>query len=377
MQLSFITFPYPLLAFTNIVTAETCLLLYSENHFMETIQVAEDHREYLQDTHLPQDVYLKLAYRAGGLLHWTPISVDADSITYRTRDYLNEQLITLKVGGQPSLSIKPVNEYYHDEALSRQHANNFKQVMARLTASYDKANRNMHPVHREKWGALLPSKSYTVTPYLVYANVLVFVAMVLAGLSPLHPKAYSLLQWGGNYKPAVLAGDWWRMLSYMFLHAGGAHLLGNTFGLLYIGMFLEPLIGKFRFGAAYVLTGICAGAASLYMHPASVGVGASGAIFGMYGIFLALLTTNHIEKTQRKTMLRSLLFFVVYNLMMGLQGNTDNAAHIGGLLSGMLIGYIYYPGILKPTSMRKQAALTSFLAVAVAAIAWISIVYTG
>lgn len=344
---------------------------------METIQVAENHKEYLQDTHLPDDVYLKLAYRAGGMLHWTPIAVEADSITYRTRDYLNEQLITFKVGNPAFLSIRSANEYYHDTELSKRHAASFRQVMAQLTAAYDKANRNMHPINREKWGALLPSKSYTVTPYLVYANLLVFAAMVLAGLSPLHPKAYSLLQWGGNYKPAVLAGDWWRMLSYMFVHGGAMHLLGNTFGLLYIGMFLEPLIGKFRFGAAYILTGIIAAVASLYMHPASVGVGASGAIFGMYGVFLALLTTNHIEKTQRKTMLRSLLFFVIYNLMMGLQGNTDNAAHIGGLLSGLLIGYAYYPGIVKHANLRTQAALSVLLTSVVAIIAWVSVVYIG
>lgn len=342
---------------------------------METIQVAEERKEYLQDTHLPQEVYLKLAYRAGGLLHWTPIAVEADSITYRTRDYLNEQLITFRAGNPASLSIRSANEYYHDAELSKRHADNFRRVMAQLTTGYDKANRNMHPIHREQWGALLPSKSYTVTPYLIYANLLVFAAMVLAGLSPLHPKAYSLLQWGGNYKPAVLAGEWWRMLSYMFVHGGAMHLLGNTFGLLYIGMFLEPLIGKLRFGAAYILTGIVAAAASLFMHPASVGVGASGAIFGMYGVFLALLTTNHIEKTQRKTMLRSLLFFVVYNLMMGLQGNTDNAAHVGGLISGLLIGYAFYPGIVQREGLRKQMFRTALIAITAIVVSAATVVF--
>jgi rhomboid protease GluP len=125
------------------------------------------------------------------------------------------------------------------------------------------------------------------------------------------------------------------------------HLIMNTFALLYIGMFLEPLIGKYRFLAAYILTGICAGLMSITMHPASVGVGASGAIFGMYGVFLSLLTTNYIQKSLRKTMLRSILFFVLLNLLYGLEGNTDNAAHIGGLLSGIIIGLLYRRGVVK------------------------------
>ena len=141
------------------------------------------------------------------------------------------------------------------------------------------------------------------------------------------------------------------------------HLLMNTFALLYIGMFLEPLMGKVRFASAYLMTGIFAGLMSIAMHPASVGVGASGAIFGMYGVFLALLTTRHIKKTLRKTMLRSILFFVVLNLMYGLQGNTDNAAHIGGLLSGLLIGYAYFPGINQQHSIRRQVATTVVLGV--------------
>ncbi len=339
---------------------------------METTYVTGEYK-IAMELRLPADVYLKLAYKAGGILHWTPLTLEANSITYRTRDHLNEQLVTVTADKQVTVTIKSANDYYHDRELSKQHAANFAGVMAGLTEAYDKANRNLHPMHREQWGALVPSKSYMVTPYLVYANLLVFIAMILAGLSPLHPKAYSLLQWGGNYKPAILAGEWWRMLSYMFVHAGGAHLLGNTFALLYIGMFLEPLIGKFRFGAAYMITGIFAGAASLLMHPASVGVGASGAIFGMYGVFLALLSTRFINGTQRKTMLRSLLFFIVYNLMMGLQGNTDNAAHIGGLVSGLLIGYAFYPGIVKREQLNKQLVLTAILLVIAVVTSWAAI----
>jgi len=151
----------------------------------------------------------------------------------------------------------------------------------------------------------------------------------------------------------------------MFLHAGILHLLMNTYALLYIGMFLEPLLGKFRFAAAYLLTGICAGLLSITMHSFTVAVGASGAIFGMYGLFVSMLTTTYIEKTARNTLLKSMLFFIVLNLVNGMKENIDNAAHVGGLVSGIIIGYIYYPGLQRMDSIKKQLGINAIIAAVV------------
>ena len=151
----------------------------------------------------------------------------------------------------------------------------------------------------------------------------------------------------------------------MFLHAGILHLLMNMFALAYIGMFLEPIMGRFRFISAYLLTGVCSGLMSLYMHSYTVGVGASGAIFGMYGVFLATLTTKYIEKTARKTQLRSIMLFVLYNLLAGTEGNVDNAAHIGGLISGIVVGYAFYPGLVKKHHIFWQLVVSAVLGVMV------------
>ncbi|MCR6640595.1 MAG: rhomboid family intramembrane serine protease [Sporocytophaga sp.] len=145
----------------------------------------------------------------------------------------------------------------------------------------------------------------------------------------------------------TLEGEWWRLITCCFLHIGIFHLLMNMYALLYIGVLLEPLLGRTRFITAYLLTGVTASITSLWWHDLTISAGASGAVFGMYGVFLALLTTNLIEKTARQTLLTSIAVFVGYNLINGLRGGIDNAAHIGGLIGGLLIGYAFIPSLKK------------------------------
>ena len=167
--------------------------------------------------------------------------------------------------------------------------------------------------------------------------------MVIAGLGFISFKASDLLRWGANYKPSTTNGEWWRLLTNTFLHGGLMHLLANMYGLLFVGIFLEPRLGKIKYAIVYLTTGIIASAASLWWHDATVSVGASGAIFGLYGLFLALLLTKVYPKDFSKAFLISTLVFVGYNLLMGLTGGIDNAAHLGGLLSGFIIGLLLYP----------------------------------
>jgi len=327
------------------------------------------YREELPLGRLKPEQYAAAVQEAGRRLGWHLVAAQQNTLVFITPGvdyYFVGEVVTVAVQEQTAFfHSAPRDQFYRDETQNERNAVSFKETMATIAAEIEKADRNLHPMHREKYGALIPSKSYKITPLLVYLNALILLVMVLAGISPLQPTAESLFEWGGISRQAVVDGDWWRLITYMFLHGGIVHLAGNTYALLYIGMFLEPLLGKFRFAAAYILTGICAGLMSIVMHADSVGVGASGAIFGMYGIFLAMLTTSHIEKTMRTTMLRSILLFVVFNLLMGLKGNVDNAAHIGGLVSGFLIGYVYYPGVAKHVSFRTQLLTTVMSALAV------------
>lgn len=276
--------------------------------------------------------------------------------------------------GKAVIQVLPMNEYYWNQDQNSRVAAQFRSSVSIAEKEMDLSLRSRHPMHLEKYGALVPSKTYKVTPFILYACALVYLVMVLFGVPPLTPNAMELYDWGGNFLPAVMDGQWWRLVTYMFLHAGAMHLVMNGFALLYVGMFLEPLIGKLRLASAYLLTGVFAGIMSLMVHGNSVAVGASGAIFGLYGVFFSLLTTNYLQKTAKTTMMRSLLFFVVFNLLMGMQGNTDNAAHIGGLISGILIGYIFYPGIRNNSSRAKQVALVSILSVCTVLICWLALV---
>jgi rhomboid protease GluP len=193
-----------------------------------------------------------------------------------------------------------------------------------------------------------PAPGYYVTPILINLNILIFVLMALSGINIMLPDNESLLNWGANFRPVTLEGQWWRLITNCFLHIGILHLLFNMYALLYIGILLEPRLGRLRFISAYLLTGIAASTTSLCWHELTNSAGASGAIFGMYGVFLALLSTNIIEKAARKALLTSIGVFVVFNLMNGLKAGIDNAAHIGGLLSGIIIGYMFIPGLKRP-----------------------------
>lgn len=213
---------------------------------------------------------------------------------------------------------------------------------------------------------ILPGKDYLITPIILFANILVFVLMLFAGVHVMTPDSQSLLDWGANFRPLTMEGEWWRLLTSVFVHIGVLHLLLNMYALVYVGIMLEPILGKARFLSAYLITGIASSVASLMWHDFTISAGASGAVFGMYGVFLALLTTNFLPSSVKNTMMASIAVFVGYNLLYGLQPNSgiDNAAHVGGLISGMLIGYSFLPGLKNPSNSSLKYGVIGVLSLA-------------
>lgn len=194
----------------------------------------------------------------------------------------------------------------------------------------------------------LPRPGYWLTPIIIYLNTAIFVLVAAYTQSLMWFPARELVVLGGNFAPLTLGEDqWWRLLSSVFLHGGLLHLVFNAIVLANIGIFLEPLLGRLSFGIVYLITGLLASITSLgwalFTQNWVVSVGASGAIFGMYGFFLALLTTNLYKPQFRSMFLRNTLGFVAINVAIGFFGPIDNAAHIGGLASGFLLGYLWLP----------------------------------
>ncbi len=239
----------------------------------------------------------------------------------------------------------------------------WQELQPTLEAEKEKAFQKGEITKGNFFSLFIPVKGYTITPVLIDLNILIFILMVISGANIMLPDNQTLIAWGANFRPLTLEGEWWRLLTSCFVHVGILHLLLNMYALLYIGLLLEPRLGTQRFLAAYLLTGLASSVNSIWWHELTISVGASGAIFGLYGVFFAMLTTNLIEKTARKALLTSIGIFVLFNLANGLKSGIDNAAHIGGLLSGLMIGYAYYPGLRKPVSKRFQYITISILTV--------------
>ena len=208
---------------------------------------------------------------------------------------------------------------------------------------------------KEMLDFFIPKEGFYITPILINLNLLVFIAMVIAGFGFVSFKGEDLLSWGANYKPVTSNGQWWRLLTNTFMHGGLMHILANMYGLLFVGIFLEPLLGKKKYLLIYLTTGILASVASIWWYDATVSVGASGAIFGLYGFFLATLLLKVFPPDFGKAFLTSTLVFVGFNLLMGFTGGIDNAAHIGGLLSGFVIGLIMSKQLKQQVEIKAES----------------------
>ncbi|MBB6239760.1 membrane associated rhomboid family serine protease [Pedobacter sp. AK013] len=201
---------------------------------------------------------------------------------------------------------------------------------------------------------LQPKNGFYLTPILVFINILLFLTMVISGLGFINFATTDLLTWGANFGPFVKNGEWWRLITNTFLHGGIMHILTNMIGLIFLGFILEMRLGKIRFLLSYLFTGIMASLASIWWNPSIVSVGASGAIFGLSGIFLALLVSKFYDENFTKSFLIGTLIFIGYNLFYGLTGGIDNAAHIGGLISGFILGLIFRFTLEKPVTKKTR-----------------------
>lgn len=222
-----------------------------------------------------------------------------------------------------------------------------------------------------RWRSTYSPPRPIATWTLIGLNLLVWLVNIVSGLSPLDPDPRGLLLWGGNYLPATELQPW-RLLSATFLHAGFLHLAMNMWALLDTGRIAERFFGSAQLVLIYLAAGVFGSLASLYFAArTSVAVGASGAIFGVVGALLAALyTKRHRLPTGFARALRSsMLAFTAFSLFMGFaSSHIDNSAHLGGLISGFLLGGLM-AGKFDPVQFARQAWPRAVLAVGAAAAA--------
>jgi len=235
--------------------------------------------------------------------------------------------------------------------------------------------------------------AWTIAPatyVLIGINCAVFIAMLLARVSPLNPDPDQLLQhWGANNAGAVLClGEWWRIVTAMFVHVGILHLATNMWCLWNLGLLAEPLMGSWGVLAVYLLTGAAGNLLStgrwfyayyndwlryhdIHVFPA--GAGASGAVFGIAGALIILLKSRRlpvpVQEVQR--LRRSVIYFAVINLVIGggISFGTDvigkgihidNMAHLGGVACGLIFAMPMVPRLGAPRTLfdrRLQIAV--------------------
>ncbi|HXE08033.1 MAG TPA: rhomboid family intramembrane serine protease [Acidobacteriaceae bacterium] len=209
--------------------------------------------------------------------------------------------------------------------------------------------------------------------YLLLAiNTAVFLWMVTHGVSAKMPTDRQLVHYGANVTGYVLHGQWWRLLTAMFVHVGWIHIASNMWCLWNLGILGEPLIGPWGMVAVYVITGAAGNLLSMGRNVLAYnlshdhyfllipGAGASGAVFGIAGILIVLLSNRKLpfpwEELRR--LRSSVVKFAAINLVIGLSTNfinvgisIDNSAHIGGFLSGLALGV---PLIPRMTAGRER-----------------------
>jgi rhomboid protease GluP len=199
---------------------------------------------------------------------------------------------------------------------------------------------------------------------LLAANIAVYLWMCLHGVDPRSPSEPALLHYGANQTWLVLHGEWYRLLTAIFVHVGLLHLASNMWCLWNLGILGEPLIGPYGMVAVYMITGIAGNLLSMGTNILFVnlfrsniyefipGAGASGAVFGIAGILIVLLSNKRLPFpwVELQRLRSSVIKFAAINLVIGLSTifvnvgiRIDNSAHIGGFLSGLVLGVPLVP----------------------------------
>lgn len=174
---------------------------------------------------------------------------------------------------------------------------------------------------------------YPIITGIVFIHIILYLIMVL----PFFPNDFIFSNLAG-VNIYIVEGEIWRLVTPMFIHSGFPHLLFNSFSLVLFGPGLERMLGKKKFITLYLLTGMLANIATLLLKPLTyTHVGSSGAIFGLFGIYLAIILFRK-DLLSRENSQMVLAILVIGVIMTFVNSNVNVTAHLFGLLSGLILG---------------------------------------
>ncbi|WP_126992714.1 rhomboid family intramembrane serine protease [Thermosipho globiformans] len=213
--------------------------------------------------------------------------------------------------------------------------------------------------------------------YLIFVNVLIlFLIEIFKFFIPNEAVLY--LMFGAQYGPLVSHGQWFRIVTSMFVHGGFIHLIFNMYALFFLGRIVENVYGTEKFLTFYFLSGIVGNLATQIFYYSSFSVGASGAIFGLIGVLFAAGFRKDTPYSLKPITGSALLPMIVINIIFGIMPGTNinNAAHIGGFLTGMLLGYVI-PLYDYSWKVRKIWKVIMWILILVVVVSYISLIIWG
>lgn len=218
-----------------------------------------------------------------------------------------------------------------------------------------------------------------VVPVILALNVVVWAVMMGQGAYSEKAGPAAILDWGAEYAPYILQGQAWRFLTAMFLHANLLHLASNMLALWAAGPFVERIVGRTGFGVLYGISGLFGGVLSLYDYKGMPSLGASGAIFGVFGGLVGLMFRYHVY-VRRRDVVKYVVLIVLLIIEAGMElshqrtsirGGVNVAAHAGGLVSGFVIGLLLSRPVPPARRWRRDAAIAGAGLLLAAGLTWL------
>lgn len=228
------------------------------------------------------------------------------------------------------------------------------EYFIKVTDNLNKSNEKKSRVAEKIFSPKKPIVTYTIIGICIFAFALMYI------LGRGSEDANTLINFGANLDTLVKNGEYYRLFTCIFLHIGIMHLLCNMYSLYIIGREVETVYGKWKYLIIYLMSGICGSIFSLAFNHNTISAGASGAIFGLLG---ALLYFGYYYRAYLGNILRSSIIPVIaINLIIGFLSPTiDNAAHIGGLIGGILTSML----VKVPDKSNKKERINGAILLAI------------